>query len=84
MKVGLPALRAAAPGGAVLRPGFHRPAALLWARPLRLRLAVGHAGSLRRLLRHERRGGFFGSQGPAHFPFPPQLGQSSHPVWLTE
>ena len=42
MKVGLPALRAADPGGAVLRPGFHRPAALLWARPLRLlRLGVG-------------------------------------------
>lgn len=36
MKVGLPALRAADPGGAVLRPGFHRPAALLLARPLRL------------------------------------------------
>lgn len=42
MKVGLPALRAAAPGGAVPWPGFHRPAALLLARPLRLlRLGVG-------------------------------------------
>ena len=42
MKVGLPALRAADPGGAVLRPGFHRPAALLLARPLRLlHLGVG-------------------------------------------
>ena len=84
MKVGLPALRAAAPGGAVLRPGFHRPAALLWARPLRLRRNRWARRESEKVLRHERRGGFFGSQGPAHFPFPPQLGQSSHPVWLTE
>ena len=34
MKVGLPALRAADPGGAVLRPGFHRPAPLSFTRAL--------------------------------------------------